>query len=164
MSQKNPAERAAYWAKYYAENKDRLIKAASVRQAAKDAANPEAKRERCRRERQLNPEHVRNRAKKSRIKIKVLAIQAYGGQCACCGEKELEFLSIDHINGGGRQHKKTIGGGSGDLYRFVRLNGFPPGFQVLCLNCNLSKHIGGGVCAHKRTQTQSSDAAGYGFI
>ena len=29
--------------------------------------------------------------------------------CECCGEKHLEFLAIDHINGGGGKHRKKLG-------------------------------------------------------
>jgi hypothetical protein len=31
----------------------------------------------------------------------------------------------------------------------LRNNNYPPGFQVLCLNCNRSKHFGSGACAHQ---------------
>src|SRR5438105_3181354 len=47
----------------------------------------------------------RNRA------LRVTVLQHYGGTpptCACCKEARLEFLVLDHINGGGRQHRKTI--------------------------------------------------------
>src|SRR5262245_47553294 len=33
----------------------------------------------------------------------------YGTECACCGETHIEFLGIDHINGGGHKHRKEIG-------------------------------------------------------
>jgi hypothetical protein len=28
-------------------------------------------------------------------------------------------------------------------------NGFPPGYQVLCMNCNHGKRMNNGVCPHK---------------
>ena len=162
MSQKDPAKRAAYWATYYEANKARLIKAAQVRAEVIRLADPAAHNERTKKERKVSPEIVHERQRKSRLKCKVLAIRAYGGKCACCGIEELEFLNIDHIDGGGREHLKTLSSGSGALYRYVRLNNYPPGFQVLCFNCNNSKHIG-GVCAHKRERTQSTDVASFGF-
>jgi hypothetical protein len=58
-------------------------------------------------------------------------------ECACCGEKHLEFLTIDHINGGGVKHQKEIG--VGRLYGWLIRNNFPEGFQVLCYNCNCAK-------------------------
>lgn len=56
--------------------------------------------------------------------------------CANCGENHIEFLEIDHINGGGRQHKREIGG---NLFAWLRKNNLPEGFQVLCANCNAKK-------------------------
>ena len=65
-------------------------------------------------------------------------------ECNCCGESTLEFMSIDHINGGGYKHKKSIGG---DMYGWLIRNNFPKGFQVLCHNCNLAKGFY-GACPH----------------
>ena len=69
----------------------------------------------------------------------------YGRQCACCGETELLFLTFDHINGGGRKHNEKVG----YIPRWLVSQGFPDGFQVLCMNCNLGRSINGGVCPHQ---------------
>jgi len=61
---------------------------------------------------------------------------AYGGKCACCGFDQPNALVIDHINGGGNKHRKEIGP---LLYRWLKEQGYPSGFQVLCANCNMSK-------------------------
>lgn len=66
-------------------------------------------------------------------------------ECACCGEHHLEFLTIDHISGGGNEHRREIGD---NLYRWLVLNNFPPGFQVLCSNCNTALGIY-GACPHQ---------------
>jgi hypothetical protein len=57
-------------------------------------------------------------------------------------------LTIDHINGGGRQHRLQAGV-KGDFYTWLKRNGFPPGFQVLCWNCNHAKHVL-GECPHQK--------------
>jgi hypothetical protein len=76
------------------------------------------------------------------------AFDAYGGaKCACCGETLFEGLTIDHINGDGKAHRKVAGAGTG-LYRWLKLHDFPPGFQVLCATCNLAKGTGDH-CPHK---------------
>ena len=62
----------------------------------------------------------------------------YDIKCNCCGEKHIEFLSIDHINNDGYIHRKTVRGGS-EFIRWLVSNNFPPGFQILCMNCNCSK-------------------------
>ena len=77
---------------------------------------------------------------------------AYGGyKCACCGESERLFLSIDHIdNNGAEERKSGLYSGSGySFYRWLRKFGFPAGYQVLCMNCQVGKHKNGGVCPHQ---------------
>ncbi len=69
--------------------------------------------------------------------------------CACCGESEPDFLTLDHINNdGGRQRKMTDIGGGNRFYYWLLRNGFPPGIQVYCSNCNSSKGKH-GECVHK---------------
>jgi len=88
------------------------------------------------------------------------AFNAYGGpQCACCGTLVDEFLTLDHIDGGGAAHRATLrgsmqkprtdGGGGVKLYAWLKRMGYPPGFQVLCMNCNFAKGKY-GVCPHQR--------------
>lgn len=91
---------------------------------------------------------------------KDLVFAAYGGyRCNCCGETEPKFLSIDHINNDGAEHKRQLNltknkhrndrtNGSNWYQTIIRL-GFPPIFQILCMNCNCGKHRNGGVCPHK---------------
>ena len=70
-------------------------------------------------------------------------------KCACCKEKGVKFLSIDHINNDGNIQRKKQGHGGGDhTYRWIVKNNFPKGFQVLCYNCNQAKGIY-GKCPHK---------------
>jgi hypothetical protein len=98
-----------------------------------------------------------NRKQNERNKgIRLATITAYGGECACCGERILEFLAIDHINGGGNQQKRDTGmhGGS-NIYRFLRRNGWPDGYRVLCHNCNMSKGIY-GYCPHEKAKEDYS--------
>jgi len=71
--------------------------------------------------------------------------------CACCGENEIDFLTIDHVKGGGGRERMAIFGRSNTggvrFYRWLMRNGFPPGYAVLCMNCNSSKGAH-GLCAH----------------
>ena len=95
-----------------------------------------------------NVEKYREYAKKHRIKTKMQALEHYGGappECKCCGEKHIEFLTMDHIDGGGRKHREEIG--SGKLYIWLRQNNYPNGFRVLCMNCNNSMGHS-GYCPH----------------
>lgn len=107
---------------WYLNNKE---KAAEYRKAwAKE--NPDKRRQ-----------YVANHLKKLRTEV----FEAYGGIfCACCGESGLPFLTIDHINGDGAEHRRTLKGRGGkDFYSWLRKNNYPPAYQVLCFNCNMAK-------------------------
>lgn len=61
-------------------------------------------------------------------------------KCACCGESIYEFLTIDHINNDGAEHRKHTNNYEGvSLYRWLVRNDFPEHFRVLCYNCNLGR-------------------------
>lgn len=76
------------------------------------------------------PMAVSSREYRRRVKREV--IEHYGRQCALCGEGDLSVLSIDHIGKCGNQHRREIGG---NLEVWLRRNGFPDGFRILCQNC-----------------------------
>jgi len=81
--------------------------------------------------------------------LKIEVIQHYGGACACCGETEIVFLTIDHPDGDGSARRREEGHRGGTAqYRKIRRDGFPPGFRVLCWNCNTAEYLL-GQCPHK---------------
>jgi hypothetical protein len=81
--------------------------------------------------------------------LKLEMIAAYGGKCECCGEVRAEFLSLDHVGGGGTKDRRDSGGTAGICRRLKRLGWPRDGFRLLCFNCNLS--IGFlGYCPHER--------------
>ena len=83
--------------------------------------------------------------------VKAEVLNNYGGlQCSCCGESQMAFLTIDHINGCGVKKRKEEGVGVTFYRRLIRL-GFPTGYQVLCFNCNCGRRVNGGQCPHKTT-------------
>lgn len=105
---------------------------------------------------QLNaPENRAYRnARHAEERRKILAAYAIDGipQCACCHEKELKFLQLDHIHNNGAQHRKDTKSrqhGVGKIYRDIARLGFPDDYQLLCANCNIGKHLNGGICPHQ---------------
>jgi hypothetical protein len=90
------------------------------------------------------------------------AIMAYGGyRCACCAETDPVFLTLDHINGDGARHRRRVGAGNG-LLAWLRKRSYPPGFQVLCWNCNVGRHRNGGDCPHKKRKNKRCVGRGVG--
>ena len=72
--------------------------------------------------------------------LKLEMIEAYGGKCTLCGEAHWEFLTIDHIHGGGTRHRRETGMTGGVMfYNHLRKLGWPTDdYRLLCANCNCS--------------------------
>lgn len=120
------------------------------RQREKRKADPEKHRIQQRVLYARDSRKFKDRATKYRGKVKAEVLSRYGGVCRCCGEDESVFLSIDHINGDGAQHRKQGLKASGlSFYQWLRKNGYPEGFQVLCYNCNFAKRTG-DECPHRK--------------
>ena len=77
-------------------------------------------------------------AKRYNRELKLEVLSHYGTKCTFCSEPDLDKLSIDHINGGGLAHRRSLGmAGSGTrFYLWLRRNNYPSGYRVLCLSCN----------------------------
>jgi hypothetical protein len=110
----------------------------------RDAERREAERERFRSEhaawRASNREHVRAYARRRGAELRTEVLAAYGNACVCCGEREPAFLTIDHIDGGGTAHRRAI---HRKVYAELKRHGFPPGYRVLCWNCNWAHRLSG---------------------
>ena len=89
------------------------------------------------------------------LRIEVLTVYGNGYlHCMCCGETQYEFLSLDHINGGGNKHRREVGG---KIFNKLKQQNFPPGYQTLCHNCNQAKgHY--GICPHVKKYKEISNA------
>lgn len=76
-----------------------------------------------------------------RLECKTLVYNHYTNgkfDCNICGFDNIYALTVDHINGGGNQHKKEVGG---HLYKWLIDNDYPPNFQILCANCQFIKEF-----------------------
>lgn len=84
------------------------------------------------------------------LNLKMSLINGYGGICECCGEHEAYFLTIDHINGGGRKETKTLKKIGSSFYKYLIDNGYPKdNYRLLCYNCNCSRGYY-GYCPHEK--------------
>ena len=91
-------------------------------------------------------------AKNFRNRIKTILYDHYGRSCECCGENNLKFLSIDHINNDGNLQRLQFKGQE-KLFTHVAkqiASGIAPtDLRVLCHNCNFGRQHNGGICPHK---------------
>ena len=94
-------------------------------------------------------ESWKERVKRRKKEIRQIVMKHYGGKCKCCGESKDEFLTIDHINGDGAEHKRKIGlkRCGNRFYQWIVKNNFPSDLRILCWNCNCSLGFR-GYCPH----------------
>ena len=103
---------------------------------------------------------------RSILKLKTEIVKAYGGQCKCCGEKEIRFLTFDHgARGVGAAHKLAIQKGTKyarpqQVYCDLRRRNFPKicGYKILCSNCHIAT-MHGRRCPHKIKQAGVAEMA-----
>lgn len=112
---------------------------------------------------QADPEKYRARNHAAYLKTKLEVMQRYGGYCQCCGEPRIEFLTIDHINQNGADHRRELGFDHTctgyNFYIWLRKQDYPDlGLQVLCANCNTAKGAF-GVCPHQLERKIESESA-----
>ncbi len=99
-------------------------------------AHPERRRKYIAHIKLSNPDHFRRIGRETAARLRILVLKHYGGRCACCGEDKTAFLAIDHIGGGGNRHRKKLK--IATIFRWLKKNGFPSGYRVLCHNCNMA--------------------------
>lgn len=86
----------------------------------------------------------------SLVNLKKQVFSAYGNECSCCGEKRIEFLTIDHIFGDGAEHRRVSSMVGRRIYGYLKQLGYPKDrYRLLCMNCNWS-HGKFGYCPHER--------------
>ena len=121
-----------YNKKYYQENKEKIKEY--------DKKYYQENQEKIKEYREKTKEWKKEYNKKYRQENKELVYNHYGNgviECACCREKEIDFLSLDHIYNNGAKHRKKVG--KTISFKWIMKNNFPPIFQLLCMNCNFSK-------------------------
>ena len=77
-------------------------------------------------------------------KFKAEVLTHYGnGELACvkCGFLDISALSIDHIEGGGNKQRNGKLRASTAFYKWLKKEGYPAGYQTLCMNCQFVKRF-----------------------
>ena len=86
----------------------------------------------------------RNRYTSLTVKRIVLAHYGHGNvACVKCNYNDVRALSLDHINGNGREERKrhAIPIGGTVFYRWLIKHNYPEGYQTLCMNCQWIKRF-----------------------
>jgi len=130
------AERSKRWRERHPERARELKRG---QQAALLERDPDYYRRYAREHRALYAEASRKHYADRRKQV----FDHYGWACTCCGSTDRP--SIDHVGGDGGEHRQSLnitGGNARRVYVWLIKNGFPPGFQTMCLPCNQSKASG----------------------
>lgn len=127
------------------------------------AQNPDPYREACRRSREKHGDAMRKRRREWSYRLRDIVFAHYGGYlCVCCGETEKSMLTLDHINNDGAKHRRSEPAmrWAAHMYAWLIRQKFPPLFQVLCYNCNISKFRNSGTCAHRLKEGSTTIPSG----
>ena len=85
-------------------------------------------------------------SRRSNRRLKELVIGTYGNKCVCCGESEIGFLTLDHLD---REAFPAEAPRTGKpFYAWLKAHKFPGGVRVLCYNCNCASGFLGR-CPHE---------------
>lgn len=129
--------------KYYMEHREELLKA--TEEWAKN--NPEKRSKIDKRWKDKNRSRLNNDAKLFRKNLRMRVIDLLGGKCSnpdcpIPPEKmDKRALQIDHINGGGTQHRKTLRTWQLEkiILKKIELREPIKEYQLLCAYCNWMK-------------------------
>lgn len=128
---KSSPEKREYMLSYYRRNRARILAYNKERGRVKYVENPEV---------------LLAKARKSNVQLKLEVLSQYGPNkhlmCAWpdCTVTDIDMLSLDHINDNGAEHRRQYAPGYG-VYRELRREGYPEGYQTLCHNHNWKKEI-----------------------
>jgi len=91
-------------------------------------------------------EYIKHR----KTEVHASLLKLFGDHCACCGEANKDFLTLDHIRGGGNDHRKMLSGHTTRVWLdAITDDKRHEKYQLLCMNCNWGSRKD-GVCPHKK--------------
>lgn len=155
MPYKSAEAQREYMIRYRQENLERLcendrnryhadLEESKRRQRQRYKENPEKYKKSTAAYRSANKDECCRRDRLSGLIIKIETFLHYSNnelKCNKCEERRLAALTIDHINGDGRKHRKSLKlSGGKKFYRWLRKQNYPSDYQVLCSNCNWKKY------------------------
>lgn len=135
------------WKKWYSKNKERQVE--YNRQYRKNNYDKELIRQRKYNQEHREERNAKRRERNAERRLRVIQHYSNGtNSCSCCGESIVQFLTVEHINGGGTKHREEQKLYGNTFYYWLIKNKFPLGYEILCYNCNCAKGAY-GICPHK---------------
>lgn len=140
-------ERIAYSKQYYRDHREEMKNAAKKYRethkkqyaewgAAYRKSHKKQTMERLNEWKREHPDKIKEYGSRANRKMKERVLAHYGNVCVGCGESDFDVLTIDHINGGGTKHIRSL---NVSFYAWLIKNNFPPGYRTLCWNCNAGR-------------------------
>lgn len=86
-----------------------------------------------------NIEVERAKRREYNKKNRIATIEMFGGKCSNCGYTDWRALQIDHVNGDGNKHRKSISHNLTAVFWKKEKEKNPDKYQLLCANCNWIK-------------------------
>lgn len=141
----NNKEKVRQWGKKYrAENKDKIrVKTKQWAATHKEQRNKTSADYRARHPEKIKAIYRRDldasraKARQYNWNRRLRTIALLGDKCVRCGFSDCRALQIDHIDGGGTQHKESIGQSPSKIIHEIKKA--PHLYQLLCANCNWIK-------------------------
>ena len=94
-------------------------------------------------------------ARQSRARTRLKLFETFGYQCNCCGERNPNFLTLQHIEAGTNPYQRkrvdgkyTCGKIQSQVLAEAIRSGDRSKYEVLCMNCNWA-HGHYGECPHR---------------
>jgi len=99
-------------------------------------------------------EHFSELRRKQKEKLKLEVLKHYSQsdppKCVRCGFSDLRALTIDHVDGKGSIHRRQLRNKGGyHFYLWLKNQGLPEGYQVLCMNCQWIKREENDTAYHR---------------
>jgi len=93
--------------------------------------NKDKRKEICSKWREANKERINKNVKERRDKLKLIVFDIYGGaKCNVCGCEDIYKLCVSCVN------KEILPKhGRNDIYKWLKHQGYPKGFQIICFDC-----------------------------
>lgn len=101
--------------------------------------------------------NARTKQWRTALRLELMTHYSFGTPiCRCCGQTHPVYLTIDHIDDDGGEHRKrelgsNKGNGLNSFYLKIKLGGYVERLQVLCWNCQWAKRLNDGVCPIRGT-------------